>query len=70
MDDWREAFVAMSVGLGEPVDSLGESLRDGSALALVSQHRAGDKAARAKTLAHGLAEIALAIQSLEAEVVS
>jgi hypothetical protein len=66
MDDWREAFVAMSVVLGEPYDDI----TNGHDLPLAVELCDQDKTRRALSLARVLGEIALAAESLEVELAS
>jgi hypothetical protein len=69
MNDWREAFIAMSALLldpkGEPLDT--SAFVD---LPLAAQLRDDDKTRRALSLARALGEIAIEIEALEMEMPS
>lgn len=64
-DGWENAFVAMSVALGVPVDETRASL-EGAALAraepLIRRLGGGTREGRARALASGIAHIAIAIE--------
>ncbi|MEO8875858.1 MAG: hypothetical protein ABI461_09745 [Polyangiaceae bacterium] len=70
MDGWRDGFLAMSLALGDSLDDATACLADADETALVTELRRPDKRARAQALAHGLATIALAMESLEIEIAS
>jgi hypothetical protein len=66
MNDWREAFIAMSALLldpkGEPIDA--SAFGD---LPLAAQLRDEDKTRRALSLSRALGEIAIEIENLQIE---
>ncbi|MEO7108884.1 MAG: hypothetical protein ABI183_00485 [Polyangiaceae bacterium] len=70
MNDWREAFVAMSVLLGEPVEAALAALDNAHDLPLAGDLQDHDKSRRALALSKALAPIALAAESLQMDVPS
>jgi hypothetical protein len=64
MNDWREAFIAMSALFGEPLDAI-ESAAE---IPLAAQLRDEDKTRRALSLSRALGEIAIEIENLEMEI--
>ncbi len=66
MNDWREAFVAMSALLGEPLDNFTKD----PDLPLARDLRDQDKSRRALALSRALGVIVLAAESIAMEVQS
>lgn len=69
MDDWREAFLAMSALFGEPTDRILES-EIVSNLPFAVRLRDEDKTRRALSLSRALGEIALDIENMQIEIPS
>jgi hypothetical protein len=65
MDDWREAFVAMSILLGENIDVVLGDLTKAHDLPLADDLRDEDKSRRAVSLSRALAAIAVAAEDLQ-----
>ena len=70
MNDWREAFVAMSVLSGEPIEQTLAAFTNAHDLPLAVDLQDHDKSRRALALSKALATIALAAESLQMDLPS
>jgi hypothetical protein len=70
MNDWLEAFVAMSVLLGEPIEAVMGAFTNAHDLPLAGDLQDQDKSRRALALSRALAAIALAADSLQMDLPS
>jgi len=67
LTDWRRAFIAMGIAIGEPLDSLLAVLGEGAAgvAPLAAAVRSETRENRARALAEALTPIALDIEAME-----